>query len=68
MTKTLIDIDDVLLAQAMRALGVSTKKSAVELALREVLRRQSAVRYLDFVATGATADLNDPEVTGGAQR
>lgn len=68
MTKTLIDIDDELLAKAMRALGVSTKKSAVELALREVLRRQAAVRYVDYLGTGATVDLNDAEVVAGAQR
>jgi len=40
--RTNIDIDDGLMASAMKALGVSTKKEAVERALRDALlmRRQ----------------------------
>ncbi|HEY2763242.1 MAG TPA: type II toxin-antitoxin system VapB family antitoxin [Pseudonocardiaceae bacterium] len=36
MTRTNIDIDDDLIAEAMRRLGVKTKREAVELALRRV--------------------------------
>jgi Arc/MetJ family transcription regulator len=35
--RTNIDIDDKLLKQAMKALGVTTKKGAVEKALRQTL-------------------------------
>lgn len=40
MTKTLIDIDDALLAEAARVLGTTTKKDTVNAALGEAVRRQ----------------------------
>jgi Arc/MetJ family transcription regulator len=36
--RTNIDIDDKLMKQAMKALGVTTKKAAVEQALRQALQ------------------------------
>lgn len=37
MTRTNIDIDDDLIAEAMRINGLSTKKEAVDLALRRLV-------------------------------
>jgi Arc/MetJ family transcription regulator len=37
MSRTNIDLDDELVAEVMRRFGVTTKKSAVELALRRLL-------------------------------
>lgn len=37
MTRTNIDIDDVLIAEAMRRFDVSTKREAVDLALRRLV-------------------------------
>jgi Arc/MetJ family transcription regulator len=37
--RTNIDIDDELLAAAMRAAGTTTKRSTVEAGLRELIRR-----------------------------
>lgn len=37
MTRTNIDIDDALIDEAMRRFGVSTKKDAVDLALRRLV-------------------------------
>ena len=37
MSRTNIDIDDELIAQVMRRYGVSTKKQAVDLALRRLV-------------------------------
>ena len=37
MTKTLIDVDDRVLAEAADLLGTSTKKATVDTALRKVL-------------------------------
>jgi Arc/MetJ family transcription regulator len=39
--RTNIDIDDNLMQQAMKATGASTKKAAVEMALRQVLELQA---------------------------
>ena len=37
MTRTNIDLDDELIAEVMRRFGVTTKKSAVELALQRLV-------------------------------
>jgi Arc/MetJ family transcription regulator len=55
MPKTLIDIEPHLLAQAQRILGVRTKKEAVNLALREVVRQEAAARFLEEAAAGLFA-------------
>jgi Arc/MetJ family transcription regulator len=47
MTKTLLDIDDALLAEAQRLLGTTTKKETVNRALAHVIadrKRLEAVR------------------------
>jgi len=47
MTKTLIDVDDALLAEAQRLLGTTTKKETVNRALAHVIadrERLEAVR------------------------
>jgi Arc/MetJ family transcription regulator len=62
MVKTLIDIDEDLLRQAQRVLGSDTKKEAVNRALRDVVRREAAVRFLEHARTGV---FGEPQ---GAQR
>lgn len=69
MTKTLIDIPDDLLTEAMQVLGVTTKADAVRGALTLVTRQakqRDAVRW--FAESGAVADLNDPDVRAAARR
>jgi Arc/MetJ family transcription regulator len=51
VTKTLVNLDDDLLATAQRLLGTPTKKDTVNAALCEVVRRQAAVP--EFVALAA---------------
>jgi Arc/MetJ family transcription regulator len=53
MTKTLIDIDEDLLIETQRILGAKTKKDAVNGALREIVRRQAAARFLQHARSGA---------------
>lgn len=52
MPKTLIDIDERLLAEAQRILGTSTKKATVNGALGEVVRRDAARQVLAQLAAG----------------
>lgn len=57
--RTNIDIDDELLAEAMEATGLPTKKAAVEAALRELVleyRRKKAVT--DMAGLGWEGDLD----------
>jgi Arc/MetJ family transcription regulator len=60
MTRTVIDLDDELVASAAQALGTSTKKETVNTALREVLeirRRALALTRLRAAAADGAFDL-----------
>lgn len=47
--RTNIEIDDQLMAEAMEATGATTKRAAVEEALKTVVRRHRQRRILDLV-------------------
>ncbi len=56
--RTNIDIDDGLLAEAMAATGLATKKATVEEALRRVVRRhQRQAALVDMAGLGWDGDL-----------
>lgn len=46
--RTNIDIDEDLLAEAAKIAGTTTKKSTVETALRELIRRHDRKRVLEL--------------------
>ncbi|WP_406452604.1 type II toxin-antitoxin system VapB family antitoxin [Streptomyces sp. NBC_00876] len=61
MSRTVIDLDDELLADVAQALGTGTKKETVNTALREVLdnrRRALALTRLRGAAGEGAFDLN----------
>ncbi|MFP3989425.1 type II toxin-antitoxin system VapB family antitoxin [Streptomyces sp. E11-3] len=61
MTRTVIDLDDGLVADVAKALGTSTKKETVNTALREVLenrRRALALARLRAAADEGAFDLD----------
>ncbi|MGM7670599.1 type II toxin-antitoxin system VapB family antitoxin [Microbacterium sp. A93] len=68
MTKTIIDIDDVLLEQAMSFTGATTKKAAVNEALAQVVRRGEAMGYIDLLRSGVAIELDNADVTTDSQR
>jgi Arc/MetJ family transcription regulator len=60
MSRTVIDLDDALLADVAKALGTSTKKETVNTALHEVLenrRRALALTRLRAAAADSAFDL-----------
>ena len=60
MTRTNIDIDDELVAEVMRRFGVSTKKQAVDLALRRLVGVPLSRDFLlSLEGIGWEADLVD---------
>lgn len=66
--RTVIDLDDELLASAMPLLGTTTKRDTVNAALAEVVavrRRRAAVQRL---VAGGLPDLQDGEVMAAAWR
>jgi Arc/MetJ family transcription regulator len=57
--RTNIDIDDELMAQAMKATGQKTKKGVVEEALRDLVRRREQLRALkELQGIGWEGDLD----------
>lgn len=59
MTRTVIDLDDDLVADVAKALGTTTKKETVNIALREVLdsrRRALALTRLRAAAIDGAFD------------
>lgn len=61
MTRTVIDLEDQLVADVSRALGTATKKDTVNAALREVLevhRRAIALTRLQDAAAAGALDLD----------
>lgn len=58
--RTNIEIDDVLMAEAMATFGVKTKREAVEMALKQVVlaRRQLEAIY-ELRGIGWEGDLDD---------
>jgi Arc/MetJ family transcription regulator len=57
--RTNIDIDDKLMAEAMAASGLSTKKATVEEALKLMLLRKSRMKALENMAgTGWVGNLD----------
>lgn len=57
MSRTVVDLDDTLVAEVAKALGTSTKKETVNAALREVLdsrrRALALIRLRELAADGA---------------
>jgi Arc/MetJ family transcription regulator len=71
MSRTVIDLDDALLADVAQALGTSTKKETVNTALREVLehrRRALALTRLRTAAAEGAFDLDLLEDKGNYRR
>jgi Arc/MetJ family transcription regulator len=63
--RTNIDLDDELLAQAAKIAGTKTKKSTVEWALKEIIRRQAMHGLL---AMRGTIDIDPEDVRPGRER
>ena len=68
MARTLVDIDDELLDEAMKATGQRTKRGAITVALEEVVRRMRDQELVRQLKDGMLQDLGDPEVIRSAQR
>lgn len=68
MTKTLIDIDDELLADASIVLGTRTKKDTLRSALTEAVAVARRREHLALLRSEGLPDLSDPEVMEGAWR
>ncbi len=68
MSKTLIDLDEGLLAQAAELLGTKTKKDTVNRALSEYVRFRLRMSFGERLASGGLPDLADTETMARAWR
>jgi len=46
--KTNVDLDDLLLAEAMKISGMTSKKAVLELVLKEYLRKNNIKKILEY--------------------
>ncbi|MQM27809.1 type II toxin-antitoxin system VapB family antitoxin [Glycomyces albidus] len=68
MSRTVINLDDDLCAQAAEILGTTTKVSTVNAALKELVSRKKRQELLDWLAEGNLSDFADDELRERAWR
>lgn len=68
MTRTVLNLDDELLAQASEIYGTSTKVATVNAALAEAVNRRKRMEFTEWLAGGGLPDLANPEVMDRAWR
>ena len=61
MSRTILDVDDDLLAEAAEILGTGTKKATVNAALQEVVNWEKRREFADWLKSGGLPDLTDPQ-------
>ncbi|WP_405979310.1 type II toxin-antitoxin system VapB family antitoxin [Streptomyces sp. NBC_00158] len=60
MARTVIDVDDALLAEAAELFGTKTKVATVNAALQDAVNRRKREEFLSWLAEGGLPDLTGP--------
>lgn len=60
MARTVIDVDDALLAEAAELFGTKTKVATVNAALRDAVNRRKREAFFSRLAEGRLPDLTGP--------
>ncbi len=68
MRKTSVEVDSALIARVRVVLGTSTIKETIDMALREVERREARRQEIEALSTMDGLDLADREVMAKAWR
>ncbi|MDX3453188.1 type II toxin-antitoxin system VapB family antitoxin [Streptomyces sp. ME02-8801-2C] len=63
MTRTVIDVDDEMLAEAAKIFGTATKAATVNAALEDAVKRRKRTSFLGWLAEGGLPDLTAPTTT-----
>jgi Arc/MetJ family transcription regulator len=63
MSRTIVDLDDDLLAEAGKIFGTTTKKATVNAALQAVVNREKRREFSDWLKAGGLPDLTDTAET-----
>lgn len=67
MARTVIDVDDDMLAEAAEIFGTTTKVATVNAALADAVKRRKRESFLNWIADGGLPDLTGPVDDGGAE-
>jgi Arc/MetJ family transcription regulator len=59
MSRSILDVDDELLAQAAKIFGTTTKKATVNAALRAAVNREKRREFADWLKSGGLPDLTE---------
>ena len=62
---TNIDIDEDLIAEAMKVMGAKTKREVVDRALKELVARSKRTRFRDIWGMGGIEEGYDPKAAPG---
>jgi Arc/MetJ family transcription regulator len=57
MSRTILDVDDELLAEAAKIFGTSTKRATVNAALQAAVNREKRRAFADWLKAGGLPDL-----------
>ena len=57
MSRTIIDVDDGLLAEAAKVFGTTTKRATVNAALEAAVKREKRREFADWLKSGGLPDL-----------
>ncbi|HEV8526717.1 MAG TPA: type II toxin-antitoxin system VapB family antitoxin [Actinomycetes bacterium] len=57
MSRTILDVDDELLAEAAKIFGTTTKKATVNAALQAAVKREKRREFADWLKAGGLPDL-----------
>jgi len=60
MSRTILDVDDELLAEAARIFGTTTKKATVNAALLAAVNREKRREFAEWLKSGGMPDLTSP--------
>ncbi|MFF2042020.1 type II toxin-antitoxin system VapB family antitoxin [Kitasatospora sp. NPDC058170] len=60
MARTVIDVNDELLAEAAEIFGTTTKVATVNAALEDAVKRRKGREFLGWLADGGLPDLTGP--------
>ncbi|MCP3819864.1 type II toxin-antitoxin system VapB family antitoxin [Streptomyces sp. A3M-1-3] len=68
MTRTVIDLDDKVVEEAMRLYGVTTKAAAVRAAMEDAVKRRLRREFRDAIRSGEIDTTEIVESTGPKNR
>ncbi|MGW4894641.1 type II toxin-antitoxin system VapB family antitoxin [Kitasatospora sp. NPDC004240] len=60
MARTVMDVNDQLLAEAAEIFGTTTEVATVNAALEDAIKRRRRESFLDWLAEGGLPDLTGP--------